>query len=93
MAERAVGKAAPLLVAGALLVLAALTGIVLYAVGAPDQAADATALGGLRGALIWGSALAMGVGALLLVFGFIRARRGGRGGLTDRTPDPPPPGA
>jgi hypothetical protein len=52
------------------------TGIVLYAVGAPDQLAEGAALGGLRGALIIGSALCVGVGLVFaVVAGMRRARR------------------
>lgn len=59
------GSRRGMLVASALLIVAGMTGIVLYAVGAPDQLAEGTALGVLRGALIIGAAACTGVGVLL----------------------------
>lgn len=64
-----------------MLIAIAVAGIVLYAIGAPDQAAEGSALGALRGGLIWVSALCGGAGAALLAYSLIRrrARRRDRG--------------
>ncbi len=67
-----------LAVIGALLVVAGIIGVILYATGAPDAAAEAgTETGALRGATIWAAALSMGVGAALLLTALVVSRRGG----------------
>jgi hypothetical protein len=62
----------------AVLIVLGIVGIVLYAVGAPDQAEDGSGLGALRGALIIGSALCGGLGALLAALGVVRRLRARR---------------
>jgi hypothetical protein len=54
------------------------TGIVLYAVGAPDQLAEGSALGGLRAGLIIVSALCVGVGLVFAVIAGLRHARHNR---------------
>lgn len=65
--------AAPL-IAGAVLLALGIVCVVLYAVGAPDQTETGTALGALRGALIWLAAAGVGLGAVLVVIGLIKRR-------------------
>jgi hypothetical protein len=62
------------LVVAAVLLLIGAVGIVLYAVGAPDQLADGGSLGVLRGGLIIVSAACVGVGAFLTVRAITRRR-------------------
>jgi hypothetical protein len=69
-----------LFVAGGVLLLLAVVGIVLYAFGIPDQAADGSSLGVLRGVTVVGAGIAAGVGALLIVLGVVkRTSRAARG--------------
>lgn len=65
-----------LIVAGVVLLVLAVIGIVLYATGAPDAAADTgSGTGGLRGLTIWAAALCGGVGVVLLVVAMIKRGR------------------
>ena len=65
-----------LTVIGALLVVSGIIGVILYATGAPDAAAEAgTETGALRGATIWAAALSMGIGASLLLTALVVSRR------------------
>ena len=65
-----------LLVAGIVLLVLAVIGIVLYATGAPDAAADTgSGTGGLRGLTIWGAALSGGLGIVLIVVAMIKRGR------------------
>jgi hypothetical protein len=77
--ENAVRKptsGAGLIVLSAVLLVIGVTGIVLYAVGAPDQLAEGAALGGLRAGLIIVSAICVGVGLVFaVVAGMRRSRR------------------
>jgi hypothetical protein len=71
-ARRPVG----LLVVGVILLVLAVIGIVLYATGAPDAAADAgTGTGALRGLTIWGAALCGGTGLVLVIVAMIKRGR------------------
>jgi hypothetical protein len=56
-------------VVGGILVVLGLVGVVLYATGAPDLTGDAIPL---RALTIIGAAIAMGVGALLVVLGVVK---------------------
>lgn len=62
------------LIAGVILLALGIVCVVLYAVGAPDQTETGTALGALRGALIWLAAAGVGFGIVLVVIGFIKRR-------------------
>jgi hypothetical protein len=63
---------------GIVLVVLGIIGVILYATGAPDAAAEAgTETGALRGATIWAAALAMGIGAALILTAIMVSRRGG----------------
>ena len=73
-AETRPSRGVALFVAGAILVLIGIVGIVLYAFGIPDQAADGSELGVLRGVTVVGAGLAVGVGALLLALGAVKRR-------------------
>jgi hypothetical protein len=57
------------------LFVAGVTGIILYAVGAPDQLAEGGALGGLRGGLIIVSGLCVGSAAALALLAVVRRKR------------------
>lgn len=64
-----------LFVAGAVLLLIALAGIVVYATGLPDLASvEASAVGALRGLTVVGAAVCGGLGALLLVLAAVKRR-------------------
>jgi len=73
-----------LFVAGGILLLLALVGIVVYATGLPDNAADGSGLGLLRGVTVVGSAICGGVGALLLAIGGVKRVSASRRGLPDK---------
>lgn len=62
-----------LFVVGGILLVLGIVGVVLYATGAPDLAAD-DANDPFRALTIIGAALAMGVGAVLVVVGIVRRR-------------------
>jgi hypothetical protein len=64
-----------LLVVAIVLIVLGATGIVLYAVGAPDNLAEGSALGGLRAGLVIVSALCVGSGAALGLLALLRRRR------------------
>jgi hypothetical protein len=64
-----------LIVLSIVLLVLGVTGIVLYAVGAPDNLADASALGALRAGLIILSAVAVGFGLTLGLMAITRRRR------------------
>ncbi len=66
---------AGLIVLSVVLLVLGVTGIALYAVGAPDQLAEGSGLGGLRAGLVIVSALCIGVG---LVFAVVAGMRRGR---------------
>lgn len=62
-------------VAGGILLLLGVVGIIAYATGLPDAAqADLEATGPLRGATIIAAAIATGVGVLLLVLGAVKRK-------------------
>lgn len=64
-----------LFVAGGILVLIGIAGIIAYATAFPDAAqADLEATGPLRGLTIVGAGLATGAGVLLLVLGLVKRR-------------------
>lgn len=65
------------LIAGMVLLALGVLGVILYAVGAPDQAGTATPLGAMRGVLVIAAALCMGLGAALTVVGIIKRRKRG----------------
>jgi|GEM_PF-2434203 len=70
-------------VVGAVLLLLGLVGVVLYATGAPDLAADAN--DPLRALTIIGAAIAAGAGILLIVLGVVkRISRRARGSDASR---------
>lgn len=73
-AEIRPSRGIPYFVAGGVLLLLAIVGIVLYAFGIPDQAADGGELGVLRGVTVVGAAVAGGVGMLLVVLGVVKRR-------------------
>lgn len=50
-------------------------GVVLYATGVTGELSEGGSDGAAQGATIWGAALFMGVGAVLVVLGVIRRRR------------------
>jgi hypothetical protein len=58
-----------------ILLIIGATGIVLYAVGAPDHLAGGSALGVLRAGVIIVSALCVGLGASLGLLALLRRRR------------------
>jgi hypothetical protein len=63
---------------GIVLLVLGIIGVILYATGAPDAAAEAgTETGALRGATVWAAALAMGIGAALILTAIVVSRRGG----------------
>jgi hypothetical protein len=69
-----------LFVAGGILVLIGLAGIVAYASALPDAlGAPENVTGVLRGLTIIGAAIAGGTGVLLLVLGFVKRRARTRG--------------
>jgi hypothetical protein len=63
-----------LFVVGGVLLVVGLVGIVLYVFGIPDQTADGSELGILRGATVVIAGLAVGVGALLIALGVVKRR-------------------
>ena len=70
------GGAGPL-IGGIVLLALGVLGVILYAVGAPDQADTGTGLGALRGALVIGAAICMGLGATLTLVAIIKRRKRG----------------
>lgn len=63
-----------LFVVGGVLLLLGLVGVVLYAFGIPDQAADGSGLGVLRGVTVVVAGLCVGVGVLLVAVGVVKRR-------------------
>jgi len=62
-------------VAGGILLLIGIAGVIAYATALPDAAqADMEATGPLRGLTIIGAAIAMGAGVLLLALGIVKRR-------------------
>lgn len=69
-----------LFVVGGLLVVLAVVGVLLYVFGIPDQAADGSGLGVLRGLTVVGAGISGGVGMLLIAIGAVKRRsRAARG--------------
>lgn len=63
------------LIAGIALLVIGVVGVVLYATGVTGELSEGGSDGAAQGATIWGAALFMGVGAVLVVLGVIRRRR------------------
>lgn len=63
------------LIAGVVLLAIGVVGVVLYATGVTGELSEGGSDGAAQGATIWGAALFIGAGAVLVVLGVIRRRR------------------